>query len=378
MRTRWILPALTAIAAAFGAGCTRTTSANSDPPPAKIEAAPDPNVYQPGQPERFPLAEVGTLSLPGRLETNCVVAPDVERTVHVTSLSGGRVVDIRARLGDEVRKGQTLVVIHSPDLATAIAEYKKAQADEALARKALDRAQILFDHGAAAQKEVEQAEDADAKAKVDVAAAVDRIRILGGDPEHLSPVIEVKSPASGVIVEQNTTGGEGVKSLDNSPSLFTVADLSRVWVMCDVYENDLADLRLGDSAEVRLNAYPDRPVRGRVTNISPLLDQATRSAKVRLELANGLRLMRPGMFAAAQFVSRTRSERLVTPASAILRLHDRDWVFRAEDGGRFRRTEVKAGAAVGSDRQEILSGGVRAGDRIVANALEFTSAMEQM
>jgi cobalt-zinc-cadmium efflux system membrane fusion protein len=360
------------------AGCSRQTSANADARPVKIEARRDPDMLAPDHPERFPLVRVETLRVPDRLDANCTVAPDVERTVHVTSLAGGRVIEIRARLGDAVKQGQVLLVVHSPDLAAAISDYRKSQADEALTRKALERAGLLYSHGAAPQKDVEQAEAAEAKAKVDTASAADRIRLLGGSIERLSPVIEVKAPVSGVIVEQNTAGGEGVKSLDNSPSLFTIADLSRVWVLCDVYENDLGQVNVGDSAEVRLAAYSDRLLRGRVGNIGQVLDPAARTAKVRLELGNRGGLMRPGMFARAGFVSRAARERMVVPASAILRVRDRDWVFRSESEGRFRRLPVETGPAAAGGRQEILAGTLRPGDAVARNALELSNAVEPM
>lgn len=359
-------------------GCSRGTSANNKPPPVKIDSAPDPALVELKHPEEFPLVKVETRRAPGQLMLNCVAAPDVERTVHVYSLSGGRVIDIRARLGDDVHKGQTLLLINSSELAQAISDYRKARADELLAKKSLDRVQLLLSHGAMAQKDVQQAEDIEQKALVDVQTAAERIRILGGDLNNLSPVIEVKSPITGTIVEQNTAGGEGVKSLDNSPNLFTVADLSHVWMLCDVYENDLAQVRVGDFADLRLNAYSDRLLRGRVGNISRILDPNTRTAKVRIELDNPSGILRPGMFATARFVSQGSQERMVAPVSAILRLHDKDWVFRAEGGGRFRRTQIQAGPAVPGGRQEILAGSIKPGDEIVADALRFSSATEQM
>ncbi len=372
------LQAVIAAAALLASGCSReTTSANNDPRPARIEQAPDPLLVETKHPEQFPLALVETRRIPNFLTANCAVSPDVERTVHVNSLTGGRVTDIRARLGDDVSRGQVLLVLSSQDLAGAISDYKKAVADEALARKALERARTLFEHGATARKDLDQAEDAEQKAEVDVATAASRIRILGGDVGQLSPIVEVRSPIAGTIVEQNTTGGEGVKSLDNSPSLFTVADLSRVWLLCDVYENDLAQVRLGDFAEVRLNAYPDRPLRARVSNIGRILDPNTRAAKVRLEVDNRQGQLRPGMFATAKFTSQGARPRLLVPASAILRLHDKDWVFLSKGGGRFRRTEIQAGAAVDGG-QEVLAGKIKPGDQIVANALQFSTATEQM
>jgi cobalt-zinc-cadmium efflux system membrane fusion protein len=344
--------------------------------PVVIEPAPDPAVVDPPHPELFQLVEAEARRVHNDLTVNGVVAPDVGRTVPVNSMSGGRVLEIHARLGDEVTKGQLLLRLNSPDLASAIADYQKALADEILARRALDRAQSLFEHGAMAQKELENAEDVEAKAKVDVKTTSDRIRILGGGTDALSSVIDIEAPVSGTIVEQNTTGSAAVKSLDNSPNLFTIADLSRVWLLCDVYENNLAEVRIGDTAEVRLNAYPDRPLRGRVSNIAKLLDPTTRTAKVRLEMDNVAGLMRPGMFATARFVSQGTQMRLILPSTAILRLHDKDWVFRPVPGNRFRRVEIQAGHALDDGTQQIL-GGLQPGDRVIANALQFSSAVEK-
>ena len=163
--------------------------------------------------------------------------------------------------------------------------------------------------------------------------------------------------------------------MDNSPNLFTIADLSRVWVLCDVYENNLAQVHLGDLVEVRLNAFTDREFRGRVSNISRVLDPTTRTAKVRLELNNPGNVMRAGMFATAIFRSQTEQLRTVVPVTAVLRLHDKDWVFKPEGGLRFRRLEIQAGRVFSDGLQEVLSGLVP-GDKIVANALQFSNAAE--
>ncbi|HYM11639.1 MAG TPA: efflux RND transporter periplasmic adaptor subunit [Bryobacterales bacterium] len=375
----WAAVAIAALLGAF-TGCSRQgeVSASSSPsePTVKIETAPDASVVEVGHPEEFPLVKVEARSARNEMLVNGVVAPDVSRTVPVNALAGGRVIEIRARLGDDVTKGQVLLRIHSADLAAAIADHQKAQADEALALKSLERAQLLVSHGAMAQKDLQQAEDTEQKAKVDVQTAAERIRILGGGVESPSSIIDVKAPASGTIIEQNTTAGAGVKSLDNSPNLFTIADLSRVWVLCDVYENNLSQVHMGDFAEVRLNAYPDRPLRGRVSNISKLLDPATRTAKVRLELDNRAGLLRPGMFATVTFISQGSHKRAVVPATAILRLHDKDWVFRPVGGARFRRAEVQGGPVTSDGMQEILAG-LAPGDAVVANALQFSSTVEQ-
>jgi cobalt-zinc-cadmium efflux system membrane fusion protein len=370
--------ALAAPAVLVWSGCSKsqTADAASNNAPVNVEAAPDPSVAEVDHPEQFPLATAELRAAHDDLIVNGSVQPDVSRTVPVNALSGGRVIEIGARLGDDVQKGQTLLKIHSADLALAFSDYQKAIADEVLARRALDRAMLLFEHGALAEKEKENAQNAEDKAKVDVAAAREKIRILNGNPDSPSPILEVHAPISGTIIAQNVTSGAGVKSLDNAPDLFTIADLSEVWLMCDVYENNLAQVHVGDQAEVRLAAYPDRPLHARVGKIMSLLDPATRTAKVRLELANPHGLMKPGMFATAKFVSQSATRHVIVPASAILRLHDKDWVFRPMGGKNFRRTEVTAGAAQPDGTQQVLAG-LAAGDKVVSNALQFSSTVDQ-
>jgi cobalt-zinc-cadmium efflux system membrane fusion protein len=220
---------------------------------------------------------------------------------------------------------------------------------------------------------LETAQNAEQKAQVDLRTAKQHIAVLGADVNSPSPLVSIRAPISGSIVEQNVTGGTGVRSMDNSPNLFTVADLSVVWVVCDVYENDLARVAMGDPAEVRLNAFSDRAFTGRVGNISAVLDPSTRTAKVRLELANPGGIMRAGMFATATFRSRTERMRLMIPTNAILRLHDKDWVFVPVGGSGFRRREVEAGPVAAGGLQ-IVSSGLAAGETVVANALQFASA----
>src|SRR5262249_43587093 len=150
----------------------------------------------------------------------------------------------------------------------------------------IDRAQLLYSHGALAEKDLQQAEDVEEKAQVDLRTTEQHVRILGGDPVHPGATIELRSPINGTIVEQNVSGYEGIKSLDNSPNLFTIADLTQVWVLCDVYENDLGEVHVGDTTKLRLKAYPDKVYRGRIADISRVLDPTTRAAKVRIVLPN--------------------------------------------------------------------------------------------
>lgn len=368
-----LVPLFALVAALAGAmACSNETPAAASKPPVTV----DPDVFSAEQPELFKTAKAETRALPTELTANGTVTPDVNRTIHVTSLGGGRVIELKVKLGDSVKKGQTLLVISSPDLAAAMADYQKAAADEVLSRKALERAQLLYDKGAIASKDLETAQDLEDKAKVDVSTAEQHVRVLGADPAHPSPLIDLRAPVAGTIVEQNVAGFEGVKSLDSTPNLFTIADLSQVWVVSDVFENDLGDVHLRDSAEIRLNAFGDRVFRGTVVDISRVLDPNTRSAKVRIVLANQDGALRPGMFAVAKFRSRKTTDRVVVPATAIMRLHDKDWVFRKEGDKKFRRVVVQADGLAPDGQQEIREG-VKSGDEVVMNALEFATEVAE-
>ncbi len=355
----------------LGISCSDSSKAA----PTKTEVTRERGVFNVDDPEVFKLVKVESRELPNMLKANGAVTPDVNRTIHVTSQGSGRVVELRVKLGDNVKKGQVLLSIYSADLAGAFSDYQKAVADERLTKKALDRAQLLLSHGAAAQKDIEQAEDTEEKAKVDVQNAEQHIRILGGDPVRPGPLIELRAPVAGTIVEQNISGFEGVKSLDNSPNLFTIADLSQVWVVCDVFENDLGQVHLRDSAEVRLNAFPDRTFHGKISDVSRLLDPNTRSAKVRIVLANPNGTLRPGMYVVASFRSRKLQQRLVIPSASVMRLQDRDWVFRKDGTQTFRQIEVHSVGETPDGMHEIQGGAISPGQEIVMNALEFSAAM---
>jgi cobalt-zinc-cadmium efflux system membrane fusion protein len=355
----------------FGTACTK---AKSEPTKTQIVIA-DPNVIEIEAPERFSVTDVTAEELFEELHVNGVVAPDVSRTVPVLSLSGGRAVDIRARIGDDVQKGQVLVRISSPDVSAAFSDLQKFQADEILAQKQLQRAELLYQKGAIAQKDLEVAEDAENKAKVDRDTALQRVHILGGNPKQPSPILDVRAPISGTIVEQNVVGGTGVRSMDNSPNLFTIADLSRVWVLCDAYEDVLAKVHEGDSAEIRVNAFADRVFHGKISNISRVLDPNTRTAKVRIEIDNPGRVLRAGMFATASFKSTQPVKRIVIPTAAAIRMHDKDWVFLPIGGNQFRRQEVHLGAVLPDGHQEVVAG-LAPSSKVVGNALQFSSASE--
>jgi len=372
-----LMAVLAAAVALAGCGATgkQPDPKAEAPPPATVEHEPDASLVKVDHPDQFPLATAARRTSAPELNVTGAVSADVSRTVPVISLASGRVVEIRARLGDEVAKGQLLMRVQSAEISGAFSEYRKATADEVLSRAQLDRAKLLFEKGAIAAKDLEVAQDTADKARVDVENAAERLKVLGADMSHPSSVIDIVAPVSGVITEQNVTAAGGVKTLDNSPNLFTIADLSNIWVVCDVYENDLRNVRIGEVAEIRPNAYPDRVLQARVSNIGATLDPTIRTAKVRLEVHNP-GLLRLGMFVTATFHGQERETRAVVPAAAILHLHDRDWAYLPAEGNTFRRVEVTAGKMLPGSLQEVISG-IRPGDRVVANALVLQNTAEQ-
>jgi membrane fusion protein, heavy metal efflux system len=344
------------------------------PPAAQVETVGDPNVVKVDHPEQFALTTAVAYDAAPELPVTGVVSPDVSRNVPVISLASGRVVEVRAKLGDTVTKGDLLMRVQSADISAAFSEYRQAVADEVLARAQLARAKTLLDAGALAAKDYEVAVDADEKAKVAVETASEHLHVLGADKDHPTTIIDVVAPVSGVITDQQVTTSSGVQSL-SSTNPFTISDLSHVWVMCDVYENDLKNVRLGEFADVRLNAYPDRVFSGRISNIGPILDPTIRTAKVRLQLENP-GIMRVGMFATATFRGDTKVKHAAIPATSILHLHDRDWAYMPAGKDTFRRVEVTSGKMLPGNMQEVLSG-VAPGDRVVLNALVLQNTAEQ-
>ena len=373
------LPAgLAMVLALLSTGCARNMTAKNpqleDPPTTEVVHEQDGALIKVDHPERFSMVTVSRRAVAPELSVTGVVGVDVARSVPVVSMASGRIVEIRARLGDTVKKGQLLMRVQSADLSEAFSDYRQAMADEKLANAQLARSKVLYDRGAIAQKDLEVAQETEEKADVAVETAAERLQVLGADKGHPTPFIDILAPASGVITDQQVTTASGTQGL-GSPNAFTISDLSRVWVMCDVYENDLALISLGEDAEVRLNAYPNIVLKGRISNIGAILDPNIRAAKVRVEVENP-GMMRLGMFVQAKFRGRQTETHGVVPAAAILHLHDRDWVYVAKAPNTFRRVEVRSGQTIPTGRQEILSG-VRPGDRVVADALELENTPDR-
>jgi len=344
------------------------------PPKAIVEPDFDASNFKVDHPQQFPLVTAVEHRAVSELNVTGVVQPDITRAVPVISLAAGRVVEIKARLGDTVEKGQLLLKLRSNDVSGAYQIYLKAENDERLARLQLARSQILYDKGAIAKSALETSENTEDDAKADLNAATEQLHLLGIDKDHPSGIVDITAPISGVITDQQVTAAAGVQGL-SGPNPFTISDLSYVWIICDVYENDLDAVRIGDYADIHLNAYPNQALKGRVGNILPILDPNLRTAKVRLEVKNP-GLMRIGMFVTATFYGKQPEAHAAIPAAAILHLHDREWVYTPLGNAHFKRVEVATGQMLPGKLQEVVSG-IKPGDQVVSNALDLQNTVEQ-
>ena len=362
---------------AVTAGCTsHNDPAAEAPPPPNVVLAAEPSLFSVDHPEQFPLATATERQAWSELVVTGTITPDIARNVPVVSLASGRVVGIHARLGDTVEKGQLLLTLRSDDVSGGFSDYRKAVADEILSRAQLERSKDLYEHGAIALNDLQVAQDAEDKSKVDVETTAEHLRLLGNDPDKPARMVDLIAPVSGVITDQQVTNAAAVQAF-NTPAPFTISDLSQVWVICDVYENELSNVRNGDTADITLNAYPDRVFKGKVSNIGAILDPSIRTAKVRIEVPNP-GMMRLGMFVKATFRGQKKETHTTVPASAVLHMHDRDFVFVPAPDKKFRRVAVVSGDVLPEDLslQEIKSG-LQPGQQVVTNALVLDHVLEQ-
>jgi cobalt-zinc-cadmium efflux system membrane fusion protein len=369
--------ALLCVAALFLWSCDTKVKADAvaeAPPPAQVEREGDSSLVKVDKPGDFPLVAAEAYKAVPEMNATGVVSPDVSRNVPVVSLASGRIVEIHARLGDTVTKGQLLLRVQSTDVSGAFSDYRKAVKNEQLAMIQLKRAKTLFDRGAFSQSALDIAQNAEDNAVVDVETANQHLKLLGSNPDHPEGIVDISAPITGVITDQQVTNAGGVQAL-NSTNPFTISDLSKVWIMCDVFENKIPFVRLGEFADIHLSAYPDRVLKGRISNISPIMDPTIRTAKVRLEVDNP-GFLRIGMFVNAVFYGLENETHAAVPASAVLHLRDRDWVYVKAGDTQFRRLEVVGGSMLPNNKQEILSG-LEPGAQVVSNALVLQNTVEQ-
>jgi cobalt-zinc-cadmium efflux system membrane fusion protein len=301
----------------------------------------------------------GVISVTGKVEANA------DKIAHVSPRISGKIVAVRASLGDSVSAGQALATLDSVELGEALGRYHQSKTKLVLAQSNMDRIKGLVDKKIAARKDIFQAETDYKMAQTELHTDEERLSLYGvsvsdlkGD-NHKRPLLPVKSPISGIITEKHAIVGE---LSDPSKSLYTVADLSNVWVMVDINEKDLAKVRRGQTAIVSIGAFPDLKLKGRITYIADLVDQATRTVKARIEVSNPGRKLKPEMFATAELALAPASQAvLAVPEEAVLELDGKKLLFVTENGTQFERRPVELGRAV-AGMVEVL-GGLREGER---------------
>ncbi len=364
----------------FLAGCKKDAPNPSAEAPASTQVVETggSNTVTVKNPARFSLVASVSEPVVGTLEVTGSVNPDVSREIPVLSLANGRVVALHVGLGDTVRKGQLVMEVQSPDVTTAFNAYLKAVNDEHLTLVTLDRDKLLYDKGAIPKSQLEAAQAGDDDARADLTATQQQLKIFGVDKDHPSDTVKIYAPASGVIISQNVTNAAAAGiTYSGSTGSLTIADLSHVWVIVDVFENDLKNVHLGQHADIRLNAYPGKTFSGTISDIGAQLDPSLRTAKVRIQVQNPNGELRLGMFATGTLMASKAEQVTVVPSGAVLQLHDRSFVFvPADNNGTFRRVQVQTGKTLDGNMVEIRSG-LSIGQQVVANALSLQNTADQ-
>jgi cobalt-zinc-cadmium efflux system membrane fusion protein len=306
-----------------------------------------------------------TLTLSGK------VAYGEDRYSRISSPLQGRVVEVRAHLGDKVKAGDILLVVDSPDIAQAYSEYVKEDSELQYATRAHELANDLYEDKALPLKDLKQAENELVKARAEFRRAKERLLSLRItldelekplDKQKITSRFEMKSPLTGVVVERSVTPGQSVNG-DSDHVLFTIADLDRLQVLADLYERDLALVKEGQSAVVKVEAYPDVDFSAKVTAVGDIVDPGTRTIKVRAQVNNEGHKLKPEMFARLQLDVSDTAQFLTVPREAILEMDGKQFVYVVDRADRYVKREVKIGT-VSPEQARILEGLAR-GERIV-------------
>jgi cobalt-zinc-cadmium efflux system membrane fusion protein len=325
---------------------------------------------------------VGVHAVGNDVVTSGKVTFDDLRVAHVFSPVTGRVSRILADPGQRVKKGGALCSIQSPDVGNAFADLGKADADFTAAQHDYQRQKELYEAHASSQKDYEAAEDAFGKAKAEQERARQKARLLrGGGADAVTQEFVLRAPIEGEVIARNVNPGAEVQGLYSGAAaaeLFTVGELDRVWVIAEVFEMDLARVKKGAVVTTKVVAYPDEVFTGVVDWISDLLDPIARTARVRCEVQNLARKLKPEMYATVT-VAVPGQAALAVPITTILRLADQTIVFvdggRTPDGRRrFVRRVVAAGDDEGTSMVPILRG-LTDGEQVVTSGAILLSGM---
>jgi cobalt-zinc-cadmium efflux system membrane fusion protein len=325
-------------------------------------------------------AEVKSQTTAASVTVPATVMSNAYRDTKVNALVGGIVRQVSAELGSQVQRGQPLAVVFSSELADAQMKYLSMRASFQADHQKLQRTQKLVDLGAASRQELEDVTATHAAHETELAAAGQRLLLLGLSPERVAKLedasqvvseVTVPSPADGIVITRAVNPGQVVGA---SQELFVVTDLSSVWVIGDLYEKDFPSVRVGTETTILVPSAPNAPLRGRVAYIDPRVDSATRTAKVRVEVPNRTRDLRLGMFVTASFQTGTGQRVTVVPRTAVQSVGERTVVYVPVEGeeGKFAERPVKLGLPAG-DIVQVLEG-LKAGEKVVTEGSFFLRA----
>src|SRR5262250_1312761 len=343
--------------------------------PANSDAATPPHGRNGVTPhESAPRVETGVVDYSGSQQDLSLagkVAYGEDRYSKISSPLQGRVVEVRAHLGDRVKAGAVLLVVDSPDIAQAYSEYVKEDSDLRYATRAHELARDLYENKAMPLKDLKQAENELVKARAEFRRAKERLLSLRVPAEELDKPLdrqkitsrfEMRSPLTGTVVERAVTPGQSVGG-DPAQVLFTVADLDMLQVVADLYERDLSLVKEGQFARVNVEAYPGVDFPATVAAIGDVVDPTTRTIKLRAWVNNEAHKLKPEMFARLSIEVGDSAQFLTVPREAILEADGKQFVYVMEAPDRYVKREVKVAAASG-DQARIIEG-LRSGEHIV-------------
>ena len=382
--TRPFTRSVSSIALVVGATVAGACSSNASSKPADSTTAanaPHNFTVTEAQRQRLHIVTVQPTSFRPAVQATGNVAFNGDRSTQVLSPVSGPATKVLVSPGGVVKRGQPLATVSSPDFASAVADYRKAQASYRNAKRVADRDSALFKNDALARSEWEQAQTDLASAEADVEAAIQNMRSLGVEDSQIAAVREgraatieavIRSPIDGTVVEKLIADGQLLQA--GTTACFTVADLGTMWVMTNVYANDLRDVAVGETASI-ITDVTSTPITGRVDYVASLVDPGTKAVSVRVVAPNNTRALRKDMFVRVEIKAKQEHRGLLVPASSVMRDEENlPFVFVVATGGTFARRRVDIGSRVG-DNYEVTAG-LKPGDQVVAEGALFLQFAE--
>ncbi len=291
------------------------------------------------------------------------VSFDANKVIKVYPFSSGQVVEAKATLGDRVTKGQVLAVIKSADIAGNYSDLKSAGSDIAIAKREMDNAKLLYDKGISSERELTIAKENYEKAVTAGNKVNDQIKINGGGHTDANGSYVITAPASGYIVEKNITAGSFIRN-DNTNSLFTISDLSNVWIWANVFEADIPKVKEGYDAKITTLAYPDKVFNAKIDKISEVLDPQNKVMRVRINLPNNNYLLKPEMFTNVVITNKEPNKAVSIPSEAVVFDNSRKFVVLYHDKCNLEIKEVTLLKTVGNITY--VQSGLATGDVVVS------------